>query len=410
MTHRSLTSIGLVILLVGVLLATGFVLAQQREISVGAAPASTEGVDPLTNGDFDDAIFYWRPTNHFVAWPWFEWWGNYMTIPEFIDGSHPHHNSCYPEPAPGVLCQDPAVANHSQGYIRYGATYVAGIYQPVTSDIEQCALYTFEMYNRNDAASYHARVGIDTSGWIITKLGNSPPANCPPDGTSVCPDPYIAAFPSTTVWSAESNHPAFTWAPISVTAEAITNKVSVWTYAAPDTAGSLSTYWDYGSLVRVPFPDGKLPSPTSWAPSSFINVTSVTADLDAGTVSIDWTTAAPASTQVWYSFYPPAMPVTPTALMSNTIYFPLIAAFRPPSTYMTTLDTTPTTTHHAGISGVPAGQTVIFVALSRRPDGTVCRTEPSGLFQFTMNSGTLVALDSSRVQELLPEPIVDRQD
>jgi hypothetical protein len=140
-----------------------------------------------------------------------------------------------------------------------------------------------------------------------------------------------------------------------------------------------------------------------------VNVTNVTADLGAGTATIDWTTSAPASTQVWYAFWPPSSPTPPDPTMTHTVYFPVIAAFRPPSTYMTALDTTPSTTHHADISGVPDGYTLVFVALSRRPDGSVCRTEPSALYQYTMNTGQLVALDSADVGTLLPEPIISQQ-
>jgi len=331
----------------------------------------------LINGDFDQLAFYPRPTNHYVAGMWFEWWGNFLTIPEFIDGGVPHHNICYPVPADGI-CHNKAtgVYNSSQGYIRYGATYIAGIYQPVYG-VTPCTLYTFEIYNRNDAWNYRPKVGIDPTGWQLTVPGNSPPNNCPPDGKSPCPDPYVGAFPATMRWSQEYNHPPYTWAPLSVTVEAAATTISVWTYSAPEVAGSQSTYWDAGTLTQVPFPDGKLPAPSTWTPSGFIY--DVVTTKGANSLTINWKTTGPASTQVLYEIVPYVYtpPVSSTLLIGNTIYLPLVAKAPNPSqfTQYTTLNTTPVTTHSAVITGIQPGDTVIFTPLSRRPRNAVCTTE-----------------------------------
>lgn len=332
----------------------------------------------LVNGDFDLGVFYWRPTNHYVAWPWFEWWGNFMTIPEFIDGGHPHHNVCYPVPLAGQSCfvNTTGTENHSQGYIRYGATYIAGIYQPV-SGVTPCTLYKFEMYNRNDAWNYHPKVGIDPTGWQITNLGNSGPDNCPPDGQSRCPDPYIGAFPGTMIWSPEFDHAPYTWARGSVTAEAVGDTISVWTYAAPEVAGSMSTYWDAGTLTQVPFPNGKLPNPGTWTPSGFVyDVSAVTGTT---TLTITWKTQAPASTQVRYEIVPYQPPISSTILisLSERTYLPIVAKGPNPTNFTryTVLNTAPTTQHQAVITGIQPNDTVMFVPLSRRPLNTACTTE-----------------------------------
>lgn len=329
----------------------------------------------LINGDFDQLAFYWRPTNHYVAGQWFEWWGNYLTIPEYIDGGISYHNVCYPVPADGI-CHNEATGyyNSSQGYIRWGATYKAGIYQPV-SGVTPCTLYEFTIYNRNDATGYHPKVGIDTTGWVITNIGNSPPDNCPPDGHSPCPDPYVAQFPSTMKWSAEFDHAAYTWAPGSVTAEAVTTTISVWTYAAPDTAGSQSTYWDAGTLTQVPFPDGKLPRPDTWTPSGFVY--NVTAVKGTNTLTVEWDTASPASTQVWYEITPYTPPISSTILISHTVFMPFVsrAANAAGFSQFTPADVTPKTHHSAVISGIQPGDVVNFVPLSRRPKTTACTTE-----------------------------------
>lgn len=329
----------------------------------------------LINGDFDQLAFYWRPTNHYVGGQWFEWWGNYTTIPEFIDGGINLHNVCYPTPADGV-CHNPDIGyyNSSQGYIRWGAPYIAGIYQPV-SGVTPCTLYEFKIYNRNDAWGYHPKVGIDPTGWIITRIGTSPPENCPPDGISPCPDPYIGAFPATTIWSPEFDHQPYTWAPGSVTAEAVSTTISVWTYAAPEVAGSMSTYWDAGTLTQVPFPNGKLPAPNNWSPTGYIYDVVTTKGVD--TLTIDWKTTGPASTQAWYEITPYTPPISSTIMISHTVFLPFVAKGPNPAqmTDFTTVDITPMTNHHVVISRLKPGDTISFVPLSRRPDNATCTTE-----------------------------------
>lgn len=355
-----------------------------RSSPAARASQSTAVTDPLTgtnlllNGDMDQLGFYPRPTNHYVARKWFEWWGDYTTIPEFIDGGINHHNVCYPMPASG-RCHDEEndIYNSSQGYIRWGRpTYIAGIYQPV-HDVTPCRPYLFEIYNRNDASDYHPKVGIDPTGWEITNLGNSPPENCPPDGESPCPDPYIAAFPHTMIWSEEADHAAFTWEPISVTAEAVSTTISVWTYAAPgwDSGPAYSTYWDYGWLLPAPFPDDRLPRPQSWTPSDFIY--GVSSSLSGDTLYLTWYTREPASGQVWYNLYD-TTPLTPSTPMSYTIYLPMaVSGSTIPADYATEPNLSFTTRHTATIS-LPEHQGVMYVLLSRRLLDEACVTEADG--------------------------------
>ncbi len=322
----------------------------------------------LINGDMDDPNygFYWRPTNHYVAGMWFEWWVG-DTVPEFIDGGIPYHNVCYPPPPRGH-CYDYGLDyfNLSQGYIRWGWPYIAGIYQPV-SGVTPCTLYKFEAYNRNDGVNYYPRVGIDVTGWQLPIPDwDNPPDNCPPTGYSRCPNPRLDSvndFPPTMVWSPEFDHEAYTWAAGVVTAEAAATTISVWTYAAPDGSEmSMSTYWDATSLVQVPFPDHRLPAPDSGDASIFIQNLVMQSVLDELTVT--WTTPEPASTQLWYD-------VTPLGKEPGQ--------FDPEHALATPLDVTPKTEHAVVITGLSTGDYVRFVALSRRSTGAQCVTESSGL-------------------------------
>ncbi len=391
----------------------GFALAQTTghdDVAMPLVDSSADSSNLLTNGDMDQLPFYPRPTNHYVAGQWLQWWGDYRAIPEYVDGGERGRQQCYPIPADG-RCHGSTIGapnNSSQGYIRWGAPYIAGIYQPVTQGVVPCTLYTFEIWNRNDSHLYNAKVGIDVTGWIITRLGTSGPANCPPDGQSVCPDPYIESFPSSVIWSPESGHAAYTWAPLRVTAEAATSKISVWTYAAPDPGQiSHSTYWDYGSLVQTPFPGDRLPAPTSWAPTGFVYNVNATPDLNNNVV-VSWQTPSNASTQVWYAIYPPAPTIASTDSLTHTAYLPMIAAQRAPNafTFMTTLDTTPKTWHQVVIPAVPADHRLVLLALSRRPIGQACTTEVSQLLELDLATNRTTSLDPSRATTLLPEPIV----
>ncbi|MBN1877962.1 MAG: hypothetical protein JXA33_27320 [Anaerolineae bacterium] len=341
----------------------------------------------LINGDMDQKGFYWRPPNHYVAGMWFEWWSDHIHIPEYIDGGSQYHNVCYPSPGPGQLCKN----NHSQGYIRWGNPFKAGMYQ-VVNGTEPCTLYEFSIYNRNDTASYHPRVGIEPTGWYNTQSGGNSPDNCPPDGKSKCPNPHLninTKFPATMVWSAEFDHTAYTWEKGSITAEAVGSTVSVWTYAAPDSGTIHSTYWDAGTLIQVPFPNGRLPEPESTTPSGFIqNLTVATLDK----VIISWDTPEAASTQVWY---------TVVAAGEGT-----------PSEYteVTPLDTSLQTQHQVIIEeGLNVGDTVHFVALSRRPNTDRCTTETSGPQSVTIPE--YITPDdwtpSSNIQNLTTESVLD---
>jgi hypothetical protein len=307
-----------------------------------------------------------------------------VNIAEYIDGGHPHHNQCYPNP-PGSLCHDPDrhIYNSSQGIIKQGAPFKAGIYKPV-DNVVPCTLYTFEIWNRNDAAGsiYHPRLGMDPTGWIITRLGNSPPDNCPPTGTSRCPDPYIGGaygFPSTMVWSDELTQPAYTWGKGSLTVEAVNTTISVWTYTEPDSSQvSMSTYWDYGSVVQTPFPGNKLPDPQSWIPSDFIQ--GVTSQVIENDLVIEWNTLEPASTQISYTITHAVNP--PPAGLTNTTFLPLM--YVPEIPKPSTLDTTPVVHHIVTLEQLFPGDSVAFIPMSRRALNNTCVTEVGSLHEVTI--------------------------
>ena len=377
------------VLIAAVVLA--FVVAFGRGASaLEPIPPSAQdaGADLLRNGHFDIGGFYWRPPNHFVASGWFEWWAG-PNLPEFLDGGIVYHNICYPLPTdPSGLCTKDK--NHSQGYIRWGGPYIAGVYQPVS--VTACAIYRFEAYNRNDADNYHPKVGIDPTGWRLpVQPGSDPLMNCPPDGMSKCPKPILDSpndFPSTMVWSPEFDHPGMTWASQSVAAEAVSTTISVWTYVAPDEAGipSRSTYWDYASLVqvapetllpdkRIPEPDGKLSTPT------------YTSTLT--TALIRWTTSQPAFSQVYYKqgLAPTVSPCPPgSACLVHSIYLPIVG--RGPAqvgefSFKTVPTLTPASNQSVMLTGLEPDTTYDYVVVSRWLENGACNSSASAIGAFT---------------------------
>ncbi len=360
---------------------------------------TTAATNLLVNGNMDDPNlpFYWRPTNHFVAGMWYEWFWT-VAIPEFIDGGIKTHNQCYPVPPPGKICVDD-MHNSSQGYIRWGAPYIGGIYQPVS--VAPCALYQFEAYDRNDDVNYHPMVGIDPTGQVLPPYippdGDDLPLNCPPTGHSKCPNPGIESLselPPHTVWSAETNPPKFTWVPISVTAEALSTTISVWTFTAPENTGSpsRSTFWDYASLVQVPrqtlSPDGRIPAPDGRI--SGLTVTPLTT-----TARIQWTTSQPAFSQVLYRVQPTNTPYTGTATLPPRIYLPIVArggSNVSEYTFKTIPTTNAATNQSVTLTGLEASKTYEYVAISRWFNGSACVSSASATGVFTTTASESLGL------------------
>jgi hypothetical protein len=358
-----------------------------------APSASAVATNLLVNGDFDQVGFYWRYPNHYVAGGWFEYWIG-SNLPEFIDGGSIYHNACYPTPADGVCGHS---NNHSQGYIRWGAPYKAGVYQLVSAT--PCASYNFSAWVRTDQSNYHPKVGIDVKGTQLPFPDQDDTShNCPPNGNSPCPNPGIstlADMPQTIVWGPDFNAPYFTWTNGSVTAEALSTAIGVWTFVAPEECSgcspSRSTYWDATSLVQVIpttlSPDGRIPAPDGKI--SGLTVTPLTT-----TAQIQWTTSQPAFSQVFYRPSPPAPSCTGATCVCppgspcivHTVYFPLMGrgyGSVNDFTFKTVPTAVPTTSHSVSLTGLEAGTAYDFVVMSRAFTSGACVSSVSSTGTFT---------------------------
>lgn len=314
------------------------------------------GENLLVNGSMEEG-FYWKYPNHFIANGWKRWWqGN--VVPEYDDV-----RDWRPWRYDG---------HHAQIYFGYWeASYTAGIFQRI--QVQPCTFYQFDMYGRNHSkagADHHARIGIDPFGRSYSL--------------------YMTALPTDVVWSPEKTY-FYEWGLHTVAAESLGDTITAITYVSPDVNHPpYDTFWDAGALFQTPFPNDRLPAPNSWQASDLI--TNVTSTQSLDTLTIEWTTAEPALSQIWYNVITPTRRSDPIGtLLLPSVYLPLVISSSsgegtpadPTFTLATAPDSAYTTTHQATIMA-NLGQIVEFAILARRPVDEQCRTESSSVFQFKM--------------------------
>ncbi len=337
-------------------------------IRTDSPPASaTTGVNLLINGDFemeDPAThgFRWYPPNHYLALHWHRWWVNIWPsqIPEYDDMR------------PGGRWP-PYSGKHAQVYFKWGVRYEAGIYQ-VVENITPCMPYEFSMYvfsSGNPGTEPRAMVGLDPQGTKITHHDH------------IHND--LIAWPPYMHWSAMQTE-FRTWTRQAVVAEALSDKLTAITYANPRYQGPnipfYDTWWDYGFLYQLNFPDGKLPEPLSWN-STYLGTPN--AQRQGDNVTISWNSSGPASTQLRYTIRRHHEPVSSTLLLlANPVYLPLIAYSQP--VYTTALNPTPVTEHNVSITvpNLKSNDQITYWLLSRRPDTGACVTEGRGPFEYVV--------------------------
>jgi hypothetical protein len=243
---------------------------------------------------------------------------------------------------------------------------VAGLYQ-VIYNTTPCLVYKFQMYGQsrpedpNDYREAALKVGIDQIGWH-------------PDSAT---DPAVHNFPSTTVWGPSHDY-KFAYAPLTVTAEALNDKIVVYTYADAPGGRYHRVLWDTGSFQDVT-PERIYDPEDPSAPS--IPSVNISAGSDSATVA--WTTVGDALGQVYYRLSP-TEPITPTETLSFTVYLPLVAG-APAPWQATALNKTPTTVHYATLTGLLPGRSYDLVVASRGLYGGQCVIWVSEEQTFTTN-------------------------
>jgi hypothetical protein len=236
-----------------------------------------------------------------------------------------------------------------------GFNQLAGLYQVVYSTTP-CLVYHFQMHGQSRPEDDHRdaalKVGIDRGGWH-------------PDSKN---DPAVHGdFPSTTVWGPSHDY-KFAYAPLTVTAEALSTTIVVYTYGDAPGGRYHRVLWDTGSFQDVTpasIYDPENPS----TPSGISNLQVITSS-DSATVT--WTTANEALGQVYYRVGP-TEPVSPTGTLSFTVYLPLTAG-EPTPWHATLLNKTPATEHTVTLTDLVSGRSYDLIVASRGVSNEQCVT------------------------------------
>jgi hypothetical protein len=227
--------------------------------------------------------------------------------------------------------------------------------------------YNFQIYGRSQPdpgqnPSAVLKAGIDQVGWH--------------------PDPYIdpavpGAFPSTTVWGTAHDYKR-AFGPISVTAEALSDTITVFAYAYAPGGRQHAIVWDSGALQtsQAILHDPKnLPSPGG--------VFSVTVTQGYGAAEIRWKTNTSTIGQVYYGLVPEITPPPPPD-DPYKVYIPLIRG-QHSIEWSNFSDVTPfaSTEHTIALTNLLRGRDYQFVAVSRGFTEGGCAVWVSTVHTFT---------------------------
>lgn len=277
-----------VLRILGIVAAVAMVLAVIPGWGVRAAPSAQTNL--LQNPGFESTF---QQFAHYqtaiVADKWLPWWQ------EQVSGDEGWKNRM-PEFKPSAPYKDRIHGGgNSQQYFTYHGTHIAGIYQTV-SGIQPGSKVRFTIWaqawasNKDDANSsadggpMHMKVGIDPTG------GTNP-------------------WSGSVVWSGEQN-PLDNWSAFAVEAVARNNKVTVFTYSAPDYPTKHNdVYWDDASLTVVAQPIPPTSTPRPYVPPTRVPSTPTSTPTITPTPT-NTPTATPVNT--------PTPTVTPTPTFTPT--------------------------------------------------------------------------------------------
>lgn len=234
-----------VLRIVAAVAVVAMVLAAVPATSILAAPPAQQNL--LQNPGFEGGYVQFA---HFgtaqLAEKWLPWWKPQVSGDEAWKNRMPEYKPAAP------YKNRIHSGNNAQQLFTYYGTHVGGVYQRV-SNVQAGTQLRFTIWGQawagkdddpnksSGGGPMHMRVGIDPNG-----------------GT----DPFSAAI----VWSGEQN-PLDTWVVFSVEARANGNRVTVFTYSAPEYPTKHNdAYWDEASLVAVAPP----PPPPTNTPRPFV--------------------------------------------------------------------------------------------------------------------------------------------
>ncbi len=248
-----------------------------------------------------------------------------------------------------------------------GNLHEGGLYQTIY-DVVPCLQYTFQIYALSRPAdsvpdkTAVLKAGIDQVGWA-------------PDPAT---DPaFPGYYPSTIVWGEAHDYKYPNWGLLSVSAEALANKITVYTYGYLFGGTQHSSIWDTASLNEttpaVIHPFNTLPAPGG--------ITGPSIAVGSNQVQITWQTPGHAAVgQIYYQLEPQARIPTNYA---HKIYLPLVATNAPKTWMVSPLDKISTESHAILLTGLLPGRTYSYIVVSRGLDNGQCATWVSSPQTFT---------------------------
>lgn len=247
-----------------------------------------------------------------------------------------------------------------------GDVHEGGLYQ-VIYNVTPCLQYQFQAHglSRPDAGlpnpDAQLRVGIDPTGWH----------------TNPAVDPAMpGAYPESIVWSAPQDFKYPNFGLLQVTAEALADKITVYTRALAYGGVRHAIVWDSTAFQEVT--PAMLQDPAALpAPTLFALATPGTTQ-----AIITWNTPAPAVSQVYYRAVTASGEVPPD--YPNKVYLPLVMGGNVVDWQMTPINKTASSAHAFTLTGLIPGQTYEYVVVSRGLSGGACVTWASAPAQFTM--------------------------
>jgi len=311
--------------------------------------ATDESTDLLYNGNMDQAGFYWRPPNHWIAGGWFEWFSTQpFNFPEFGDGGERGFYHTY---------------GSSQRLQLWGNDYAAGLMQSMT--VAPCVYYQFQAYGQTRPGNQdpppvnvpsHMKVGLEPYGWMSGRSTSDYDPGLEPEN-----------FPASVVWSPEATH-NFSFAPYSVIAEALSDTLTVILYSYPevDIDGGViwnDTIWDTASLTQVATPNGMLLA-TGNLPSADGKISQVVDTTVFNAATLQWQTSDPAYSQILYHYVGPVSGPPPPPIADHTDDFE----------HQTSVDWTARMAHSIKLTDLSPASVYDVALLSRRWTGSACET------------------------------------
>jgi hypothetical protein len=249
-----------------------------------------------------------------------------------------------------------------------GNVQEGGLYQ-IIPNATPCLVYNFSMHalSRPDAnlpnQSAQLRVGIDPTGWH----------------TNPSVDPaFPGSYPASIVWSVPQDFKYPNFGRPEVTAEARSDRITVFTRALAYGGIKHAIVWDTGSLQDVT--PARIANPAQ--PPAPGGVSNINVFPGTNSATITWNSTGSGMGQVYYRVASGTGP-PPSEPMTYTTYLPLVIGGATIDWQATPLNKTATTQHSHGLSNLISGQ-YEYIIVTRGLSGDACITWASPVQTFVI--------------------------